>query len=665
MRTIRWGAVVATAAALVVAPTVTPVWAAPHPVTPSVHRTPIGGVDAAALSSAPAARDPAAVASAPNGSVDPARRAAPSTKPAVFTAPLTPGRFTAAGVSWRPTADGPAVSSVTVQVRVRERGAWTDWLVLGVEGGPDEGTTEAGQQHPMLATQPYSTADADAIQVRVDAPRSAAPSELTLVTVDPGTSSADAALQPAPGATAHSAAAQPTIVSRAGWGADESIRTCTPDVSPTIKVGFVHHTDGSNSYAAADSASIVRGIYAYHVQGNGWCDVGYNFLVDRFGTRFEGRYGSLTQPVIGAHTLAFNYNSFSVAAMGSFMTASPPAAMTASITQVLGWKLSLYGRDPRGTDTLTSAGGSGARWPAGTAIRFNVVSGHRDAYATDCPGDTVYAQLPAMREAAAQNAGGSPAPVSAIDRHNETLGGRLGAATGPEVGVAGGAMRPYERGVIYWSAATGALVVWGALLVKYLALGGPRGFGLRKTDEVGVAGGARSSFTRGSLFWSSATGAHLVWGANLVRYDALGGPTALGFPTTDEVGVAGGSRNTFTRGSLFWAETTGTHLVWGANLVKYDALGGPAFLGFPTTDEVGVAGGARSTFTRGSLFWAERTAAHFVWGDILVAYDRTGGPAGELGFATTDEVAVPGGARSTFENGRYIDWSAGAGAVVH
>ena len=91
-------------------------------------------------------------------------------------------------------------------------------------------------------------------------------------------------------------------------------------------------------------------------------------------------------------------------------------------------------------------------------------------------------------------------------------------------------MRTYERGNIYWSAATGAHIVWGAILVKYSALGGPGALGFPTTDEVGVAGGARSTFTRGSVFWSAATGARMVWGAILARYDALGGPGWLGFP---------------------------------------------------------------------------------------------------------------------------------------
>jgi uncharacterized protein with LGFP repeats len=656
-------AVVLTAGALVLAPVVTPVWASPHPVAPSVHRTPLSGVDDAALRNAPAAMSRAAAARG-GTSVATADRVDSSVRPTVFTGTIDTGRFTAAGVSWRAGGDP---SQVTVQVRVRENGTWTDWRVLDVEGGPDQGTAEARKAPATVATQPYSSATADGIQVRVDTATAAVPQDLSLVTVDPGTSAADANLQPTAGA-AQGAAAQPSIVTRAQWGADEGIRTCTPDMSATIRVGFVHHTAGSNSYQPADSAGLVRGIYAYHVQGNGWCDIGYNFLVDRYGTRFEGRYGGLTQPVIGAHTLAFNRNSFGVSAMGDFTTAAAPAVMMSSISTILGWKLSLHDRDPRGTAELTSGGGTGAKWPAGTVVRFNVVSGHRDGFATGCPGDVVYGQLAGLRDQAAQYQQNNAQPPSGIDQYYSQLGGAsggLGAPLGAESNVAGGRMRTYERGNIYWSPASGAHFVWGAILAKYEALGGPAFLGFPVTDEVGVAGGSRSTFTVGSVFWSGATGTHLVWGAILAKYEALGGPAFLGFPVTDEVGVAGGSRSAFARGSVFWSGATGTHLVWGAILAKYEALGGPAVQGFPVTDEVGAAGGSRSTFTRGSVFWSATTGAHLVIGAILGAYDARGGPASDLGFPTTDEYQTGGGARSDFQRDHYIVWTPTTGAVVH
>ena len=83
----------------------------------------------------------------------------------------------------------------------------------------------------------------------------------------------------------------PAIIPRSGWNADEKIRRATPSFAPVLRLALVHHTAGANGYTAAQSPAIVRAIELYHVKGNGWNDIGYNFLVDRFGKVFEGRYG--------------------------------------------------------------------------------------------------------------------------------------------------------------------------------------------------------------------------------------------------------------------------------------------------------------------------------------------------------------------------------------
>ena len=93
----------------------------------------------------------------------------------------------------------------------------------------------------------------------------------------------------------------------------------------TIKAGFVHHTVNANDYTAEQVPAIIRGIYAYHTQSRGWSDIGYNFLVDRFGRIWEGRYGGVDRPVVGAHTLNYNEESFAMSAIGNFETAQPSA----------------------------------------------------------------------------------------------------------------------------------------------------------------------------------------------------------------------------------------------------------------------------------------------------------------------------------------------------
>jgi hypothetical protein len=253
-----------------------------------------------------------------------------------------------------------------------------------------------------VATEPIAAAHGDGIQVRIDwAPGHRAPRASALL-IDPGRSPADTVAATQPGSRATASTLAPALITRAQWGADESLRPCgDPSYVATIKVGFVHHTVTTNTYLPADSAGIVRGIYAYHILGNGWCDIGYNFLADKYGQIFEGRFGGPERAVLGAHTGGFNNNSFAVSALGDYQTATPSTALLAAISKVMGWKLGLHNRDPLGTATLVSAGGPNTKWPAGQTVSYNVVSGHRDAGNTDCPGALLYPLLSTVRRQAA------------------------------------------------------------------------------------------------------------------------------------------------------------------------------------------------------------------------------------------------------------------------
>ncbi|MGZ4390076.1 MAG: N-acetylmuramoyl-L-alanine amidase, partial [Gaiellaceae bacterium] len=176
------------------------------------------------------------------------------------------------------------------------------------------------------------------------------------------------------------------------WGADEAIRRAPPQYSDAIHYAVVHHTAGSNAYSPAQSAAIVRGIEIYHVEGNGWNDIGYNFLVDRYGQVFEGRYGGVDRPVIGAHSLGFNVGSFGVAVIGDYNSTQISAAARTSLEQLLAWKLDLAHVDP--LSTLTWQSGGNPRFPAGVPVFLRAISGHRDTNFTDCPGNALYAELP-------------------------------------------------------------------------------------------------------------------------------------------------------------------------------------------------------------------------------------------------------------------------------
>ena len=190
------------------------------------------------------------------------------------------------------------------------------------------------------------------------------------------------------------------MLTRAQWHADEGIVRAAPHYADGVHFALVHHTAGSNSYTAGEAAAIVRAIEIYHVKGNGWNDIGYNFLVDKYGQIFEGRGGGMTRAVIGAHAEGFNVGSAGVAVIGDYGSAAVTPAARAALVSLLAWRLDLGHVDPLSAVVRISTGNP--RYPAGRAVTLRAISGHRDVYPTSCPGSSLYAQLPAMRTAVAR-----------------------------------------------------------------------------------------------------------------------------------------------------------------------------------------------------------------------------------------------------------------------
>ncbi|MGW7552548.1 peptidoglycan recognition protein family protein [Streptomyces rimosus] len=193
---------------------------------------------------------------------------------------------------------------------------------------------------------------------------------------------------------------RPAIVTRAGWGADERLRERNFAYTRTVKAAFLHHSATGNNYTCGQAPSVLRSIYRYHVKSSGWRDMGYNFLIDKCGTVYEGRAGGVTKPVKGAHTRGFNENTMGIAVLGTFENANPPTSAVSAVARLAAWKLGLYGMDPRTTTSLVSGGGN--RYKKGTRARLHVISGHRDGFSTECPGDRLYGKLGSVRSSAAR-----------------------------------------------------------------------------------------------------------------------------------------------------------------------------------------------------------------------------------------------------------------------
>ena len=192
---------------------------------------------------------------------------------------------------------------------------------------------------------------------------------------------------------------QPPIITRAQWGAApfDATNCGTPSYAPSLLFAVVHHTDSPNTDSAGFGAARVRGIQAYHMATLGYCDIAYNFLIDRYGQIFEGRDGGIDKPVIAAHAGGFNTNSVGIALIGTFGSTRPPQAQWNSLVHLLRWRLSVGRVNPAAPFTTTVGAFDGARYPAGTMSFGNAILMHRDVDLTDCPGNAFYSQLADLR----------------------------------------------------------------------------------------------------------------------------------------------------------------------------------------------------------------------------------------------------------------------------
>ena len=308
-----------------------------------------------------------------------------------------PKRFDLVGLRWRA---GSGEHDAAIRVR-RSGGRWGRWTRMAADHAGGGGTEPVwagganayqlrldGRPRGLRARFVNATGSATAIDRLTTSVRRAAHASLAAIAGTP-------ARAQAPGSRG-----APAIIPRAAWGADQ----CRPRAAPSygeVRMGYVHHTVNANTYAPQDSAALVLSICRYHRNDNGWLDIGYNFLVDRYGQIFEGRAGGADQPVIGAQAQGYNGVSTGVANIGTYSQQPQTAAGLAATAELLAWKLSLHGAPVTGQVAVTSAGGPANRYASGRLVGFERIAAHRDADRTTCPGDAFFAQLPQIRAQAA------------------------------------------------------------------------------------------------------------------------------------------------------------------------------------------------------------------------------------------------------------------------
>lgn len=639
---------------------------------------------------------------------------------------------TLVGVTWQ--SSGP--DSVEIRSQSPTSG-WSPWRTLDIAD-------------PARGTDPIWVGDADRVQVRAARAGTSVVDRLTLATVkgapvpgDATVSGAALADQPATVAPTAGRAARSSlntlaagvaaagantlapVISRAQWGADETLRSNSPSYASTVRAIAIHHTATTNSYTATESASIIRSIYRYHTVSLGWNDLGYNVVVDRFGQVFEGRAGGLTLPTIGAHVLGYNSHTMGIGMLGDNSSVQPTAVQREAVAQVAAWKLfGTYRANAWGIENFVSPEGEVTRFPPGTPVQVHRIFAHREVNLTTCPGDAGYALMPALRDrvnAIMATKTATPiqtywegrqqaSPLGDVTRIETPYGQGSwatfsgGAAVtdhpafgfrvlpkslasgwpGPQLGWPTQSVRtlPDGRGqavdlvaedgygsTLIAGPRTSAAWVGGPIRDKWLAMGGvtsTAGYPTRSQGPVGDRVGAFAEFQDGSILWSAATGAQWLSSVHRAEWWRRGGAVGPArYPTRSSapVGDSRGSFAEFQEGSILSTPTTGTHWISSTHRAEWWRLGGALSpAGYPTRAS-GPVGDGRGTFAEfeDGSILSTATTGTRWMGSLLRARWWASGGAVGLGYPSGSQVAIPGGVSIALESNVSLVGSATSG----
>ena len=501
-----------------------------------------------------------------------------SVTPSLRMSALTPGKrstsllpsqsvtpFTLVGLTWV----GPVTTGTVFKVRVREAGIWSQWFALSYGEYQGVGNDGSESLETRTGSDPLLTGLANGVEVIMENTSGVVPAQMKVSLVNSQVTSQDRNIgsesirnatsgngMQALNATAFSGAAvspqgalvaRPRIVSRAEWGANETWRDPVPRVGTRLLAGIVHHTASTNNYTAAQAPAQMRNLYAYFTKSLNYADMGYNFLVDKYGTIYEGRNGcaigavncdSATIPVQGAHTAGLNIETFGVSAIGNYDVLAPenPAAMVESIASLMAWKLAPYGLDPNATANIMSTDTSGSsKYRAGQVAVTQVISAHRDVGKTACPGRYLYPYMNEIRARATtllapviqgvsvtptlvDSAGTGPVSVSAIIPANATWSVDVkNAETGTPVQAVTGTQTSTGPVSYVWDRkdGTGTIVPMGRYAVSVNASVG--GVALPSAVNIVSIGSLPQAVTQIGFIRSSSTKTKVSWVADIAN----------------------------------------------------------------------------------------------------------------------------------------------------
>ena len=302
--------------------------------------------------------------------------------------------FSIVGLTW--TGERDVAAFVRSQ---KADGTWSEWFEmdpLNAREGSEKSGTEPIFVGKTKRVQ-VSTGGVDLLdRGRTDSGAPTTAKDLQAVFLDGGEGQAQGGIQPVADSYTWG---MPKVITRAQWGAG---RSNSPYYSEPTTAATVHHTAGSNDYTEAQAPGIVRGIWQYHAVTQGWGDIGYHALVDKYGNIYEGRAGGMDRGPQGAHVGGFNQNTWGVSMMGNYQTAQPTTAALRAMGEIIGWKAAVAGFDPMGSSTHYSEFSfPGTKYAKGQSGTFNNINAHRDFHYNTCPGDNLYSKLPAIRATAA------------------------------------------------------------------------------------------------------------------------------------------------------------------------------------------------------------------------------------------------------------------------
>ncbi len=286
---------------------------------------------------------------------------------------------------WKWDVEIPAGTTLTLAIRTSADGeAWSGWQ----DAAPDDDLwTEDGDWPGHI----WIVQEARALQYRlqfatnnVGSTPVVAAVTWTFTDVRPGPDVHEAMQMVIPQSTGPGVR-RPAIIPRRGWGANEDFMTWPPEYQTPQQI-IIHHT--ATPKTGQDPAAMVRAIYYYHAVTRGWGDIGYNYLIDPLGNIYEGRAGG--ENVIGGHARGFNGGTIGIALIGDYQQEHPTDAMMQALADLVTWLCDRYHIAPLESATLHD-------------VLLPNLAAHRDTKPTTCPGDHVYARLPALRQAVQEN----------------------------------------------------------------------------------------------------------------------------------------------------------------------------------------------------------------------------------------------------------------------